>query len=214
MKLILNKSKNMPKYEHIIDEKEDFMTKMKNNEIRQELENNLNHAFRFGSSAFRFGLIPEGVSDHLPIKASLPLKNSDVTMFSWNLLAEEHLFNNFRNISGLSDLQKAFNQKLGTQEHIYNNAMHHLFAELAQFIYDKIPNESNQIIIDAALLHDFVSDSSQPSILARSGTPDSAKENIRKIEIARAKFVELVIWVRMSGTKLRKNKSYSSIIYS
>jgi hypothetical protein len=24
----------------------------------------------------------------------------------------------------------------------------------------------------------------------------------------------IVIWVRMSGTKLRKNKSYSSIIYS
>lgn len=197
MRSILKKLQKKP-----IDSQEAIKSQLRENLImpktftqkQQELEAKLNHTFRYGSSAFRFGLVPKGVSDHLPIVSQLPLRKSkEINMMSWNLLADEHLFNNFMNISGSLILQDAINEKIGEKENIYNgSSMYHLFAELAQFIYDKIPEESNEIIIDAKLLNDFIFNNSQPSRLARSRTPETAQEKARKVEKARRALTELL----------------------
>lgn len=159
---------------------------------QDNVKKSLEHAFRYGTSAFRFGLIPQGISDHLPIVSLLPLKNSEITMLSWNLLADEHLYNNFMNISGSSALQTTMNETLGPKENIYNGAMYHLFAELAQFLYEKRNQDTNDLVINAKILSEFIPNSAQPSLRARSRTPEIAQEKIKSVEKARSTLVDLL----------------------
>ena len=77
--------------DNIILNKRNLMMSHSFVEKQESLNNALTHAFRYGTSAFRFGLIPQGISDHLPIVSQLPLKDSQVSMLSWNLLADEPL---------------------------------------------------------------------------------------------------------------------------
>ena len=70
--------------------------------IREKIDEQIKSAFRYGNSAFRLGLMPQNISDHLPISAEIKFNPSDEenhTMLSWNLLADEHLYNNFMNIT-------------------------------------------------------------------------------------------------------------------
>ena len=192
MKYKLNKSYTTPISNPPVSINADSkMEKFK--KVAKELEDNLNHAFRYGSSAFRLGLIPKGVSDHLPIVMKINLGQENLQMMSWNLLADEHLFNNFMNITGSSLLETALDNQLGDAKNIYNGAMYHLFAELAQYLYPIISDENHGITIDENLLRGFVPNSAQPSRRARSRTPEVAQEKEALVELARNAVVDILL---------------------
>jgi hypothetical protein len=48
-------------------------------------------AFRYGTSLFRFGLIPSNVSDHLPIDIRANINDENHNILSWNMLSDDHL---------------------------------------------------------------------------------------------------------------------------
>ena len=121
------------------------------------LENHLaDSACRRGISAYRLGLIPQGISDHLPIKILIRQEKTTVNIISWNMLADAHLYNNFMNITGTVELLAAINKK--DKNNIYGgnegfNRLYHYFSELAQFLYDNKQNDT--ITLDCALLQTF-----------------------------------------------------------
>ncbi len=154
----------------------------------QQLEEQLNgSAFRHGTSAFRYGLIPSGYSDHLPIVLTV---NEKFSAISWNLLADDHLYNNFMNISGSQLIADLLDQHFpeGTP---YQGNLYHLFAELSQYLYTNLNN--NQIIIDQNALDGFVSLKNWPSRLARSRDPKKLGDKQKAIESARAHLVALIL---------------------
>ncbi|MDF1646053.1 MAG: hypothetical protein P1U61_03590 [Legionellaceae bacterium] len=159
--------------------------------VSTQLDKQLQHAFRYGTSAFRFGLIPQSVSDHLPITAELPLGTDSIKMLSWNLLADEHLFNNFMNISGRDYLERALLKKLEDKENnIYNKAIHHLLAEIAQYLLSS--EENGEINITRELLNHFIPNNAQPSRKAHSDIPEVAQEKTRQVEEARSCLVDIL----------------------
>lgn len=163
-------------------------------EKRLSLEEKLTHsAFRRGTSAFRLGLIPAGPSDHLPLIARIKhLEQADLTLLSWNLLADDHLYNNFMNISGirlLADILKEHYPEGNSYYDQQGNKLFYFFAELAQYLYKKQAN--NRIHITKKLLQEFISIKSQSSNLARSRDPKIAEEKIKQVESARAEIIAL-----------------------
>ena len=69
--------------------------------------------FRKGISAFRYGLVTSGISDHLPIAATADITSDTINIFSWNLLSDDHTFNSFMNVTGtrilLDDIEVPLN---------------------------------------------------------------------------------------------------------
>ncbi len=144
--------------------------------IKFLLERNLaGCAFRRGTSAHRLGLIQEGVSDHLPIKILAKNGTESTSLISWNMLADEHLYNNFMNISGTSELlaNLAPNNIYGGVEN--RNKLYYYFSELGQFLYDKQINDV--ITFDRKLLEQFNSLQKYESRLAKNRDPQKATEN-------------------------------------
>lgn len=146
-------------------------------------------AFRRGTSAFRFGLVPRGCSDHLPIQ--LTSTTHGFKAMSWNLLADVHLFNNFMNISG-SDVITRLLQKQFPAGNPYIGNIYHFFSELAQYLFDKVDG-ADTLEIDPALLKQFISLDNRPSRLARSRDPAKAAQKASSIKQARAYLMDLFI---------------------
>ena len=151
-------------------------------------------AFRHGTSAFRYGLIPQAPSDHLPISALVQSSHLSVfNLMSWNLLADAHLYNNFMNVSGSSLLKQSI-LELGkpnlycsvNQDHLY-----HFFSELGQFIYRH--KTSQHLLITEQLLRKFISLESQPSKLTRSRTAAAAAEKEILAQMSREQIVSLFL---------------------
>ncbi|MEE3003184.1 MAG: hypothetical protein VX335_02420 [Pseudomonadota bacterium] len=115
-------------------------------------------SFRKGISAFRYGLVTSGISDHLPISAKIFLNDESLNIFSWNLLSDDHTFNSFMNVTGtkllINDLRKSqHSEDIGISlskikqnyyqgltdpiELNYYDGMNikFFFSELAQFLY-------------------------------------------------------------------------------
>jgi endonuclease/exonuclease/phosphatase family metal-dependent hydrolase len=164
-------------------------------QIKTLLEANLSQtAFRRGTSAFRYGLIPQGISDHLPIYIKLNLGLSEHHLFSWNLLADVHLYNNFLNISGSQLLAQLIDAQPGFDKNSYysktENKLFYFLAELAQYLY---VHKMHLHSITPDFLRDFIHIDSQPSQLARSRNPNLVKEKIIQIETSRAEIIELFI---------------------
>ena len=138
-------------------------------------------AFRRGTSAFRLGLIPQGISDHLPIEANIKTNHGQHKLLSWNMLADTHLFNNFRNISG-SDYWRELLLKQFPEGCIYvnehSNQLFHFFAEIGQYLYSTRDNNSDReyakIIINSTILRNFIT--TQTSRLARSRDANTAEK--------------------------------------
>lgn len=152
----------------------------------------LNKPFRHGTSAFRLGLIPQAVSDHLMIKANVGSQTGNHNLLSWNLLADEHLYNNFRNITGTEAVENALTARLG-ENHIYQGQMIHLFSELAQYLYQH-KNESNgEIIVTKELLDEFISLEAQPSLRARSKDEKIAKQKQNEVLAARSTLKDILL---------------------
>ncbi len=160
------------------------------------------NASRRGTSAFRLGFIPQGPSDHLPIVATTKTaKNTPLSLVSWNLLADSHLYNNFMNVSGTKEFFRAIQKSEESSDNIYcaggtekQNKLYHYFSELAKFLYE---NQANGVInIDAKRLDEF-SDialfDKYPSHLARSRTPAIAEENKMKVMNARKKMSKILL---------------------
>lgn len=159
--------------------------------MKNLLHKKLKSAFRYGSSAFRYGLVPEGISDHLPVTTKTTIEEEEIAIMSWNLLADEHLFNNFMNVSGSNILEADLNQELGGKENnIYSGTMYHLFAEISQFL---IAQKKKEIVVEEKILKEFRQIASQPSRRALSRNPDIAKERTQKVELARNKLVEILL---------------------
>lgn len=192
MNAILNKSNQNPIKNITFDNRANAAMK-DFDKVTHELATNLKHAFRYGNSAFRFGLMPQGISDHLPIILNTSLEKTQLKMMSWNLLADEHLFNNFINISSSKLLEIMIDNKLEDIDNIYQGAMYHLFAELAQYLYPIAEKNDNQITINKSLLHGFIPNASQPSRLARSRTPEVAKQKEEQVKMAREALVDTLL---------------------
>ncbi|MFN3234573.1 MAG: endonuclease/exonuclease/phosphatase family protein [Gammaproteobacteria bacterium] len=159
---------------------------------QRTLEDRLsNSAFRHGTSAFRLGLIPESYSDHLPFEAKLSLEeNETISLISWNLLSDDHLYNNFMNISGTELLNQAIAEHFGS-ENIYSpNCMHHFFSELAQYLFSK--QQDGKITLNHFLLNTFISTSEQPSRLARSRNLENASLKQQQVERSRKEIIEIM----------------------
>jgi len=78
-------------------------------------------------------------------------------------------------------------------------------------LIDKLIGQEFEIRNNLSELHDFtiLKDSWLDKVI------NTTVDNLMGFFRRHFDFVEVyLIWVRMSGTKLRKNKSYSSIIYS
>lgn len=160
---------------------------------RQVLENQLSqNAFRFGTSAFRLGLVPQGISDHLPIAIDIaPLQ---ARMVSWNLLADVHLYNNFMNISGTLHLEAAIKAKTPGGNIYCNdrgNRLYHLFSELAEFLYAK--GKQGHITINEKTLNEFIPLDAQSSHLARSEDPQKLIQEQQELVNARKDIVEILL---------------------
>lgn len=167
------------------------MNKEKNLMAREAVSFQLENAFRYGSSAFRYGLIPEGISDHLPILSEATANEMPIRMLSWNLLADEHLFNNFMNISGSSIVEDILSDMLdGEANNIYKGAMYHFFAELSQYLYPHI--QEGELVISESLMQAFASNAAQPSHLARSRDEATAVQKTQKVERARQAFLSVL----------------------
>jgi hypothetical protein len=151
-------------------------------------------AFRRGTSAFRYGLIQSGVSDHLPFVAHV--KHSTLTelnFMSWNLLADTHLYNNFMNISGSAQLAELI-KEAHPEGNVYyqnDNKLFYFFAELARFIHKN--NAQDKIKITKELLLTFVSTEQEGSNLARSRDIQAAIEKKKQVEAARLQIVNILI---------------------
>lgn len=177
-------------------------------ENRRSLEEKLrNNAFRRGTSAFRFGLIQQGASDHLPL--SVKDTEEKLNLVSWNLLAEAHLYNNFMNISGtnflIDSLKKAYpcgNLYFNSKE----NKMFFFFAELAEFFYKNIYKQ--KIIITPQLLEKFISTKEQSSQLIGSSNPSDKKSLIEK---SRTEMVRILTQEIFSNSSSYKNEFILSI---
>ena len=146
-------------------------------------------AFRVGTSLFRLGLIPSNVSDHLPIDIHAEINNEEHQILSWNMLSDEHLFNNFMNISGIETIHDAMHDILG-DNNIYKkkHMEYHFFAELSQFLYEKKNNDQRTITIDEHVLKAFCNvDLHGTRILGRSPTDEQKKE----VVLAREAFLAL-----------------------
>lgn len=163
---------------------------------RARLEKMLTSAFRRGVSAFRFGLILSGISDHLPIEIQIQSPDSHekpINILSWNLLADEHLYQNFMNISG-SDLLLEVLLQHTDSECIYlyqGNKLYHFFAELAHYLYDQ--SHGDQITITEELLQEFTSYISQPSLLALSRDPSKIIQKQKLVEISRQNIISVFL---------------------
>jgi hypothetical protein len=149
----------------------------------------LKSSFRQGTSLFRLGLVPVSVSDHLPVEITTELHGTTHAMFSWNMLSDEHLFNNFMNISGLKIIHDKMNQLL-EKGNIYTikSMEYHFFAELAQFLYTRKNTSEKIITIDEVLLKEFCNLESQGTRLFGRAISDEQKE---QIQLARNAFLAL-----------------------
>lgn len=160
----------------------------------QRLEDKLfASAFRRGISAFRYGLIPLGYSDHLPIQARVQAPRiGSIDAISWNLLADDHLYNNFMNISGTQHLFEALGSP-NSPTNLYGgspsaNRLYHFFSELGQFLYER--QIDNHLQIKASLLDDFLVQ--QPSLLARSRDPEKMAALQSACHSSRQAIIELL----------------------
>lgn len=159
---------------------------------------NIFRTFGFGASAFRYGLVPEAISDHLPITTSASIGNDDIKLMSWNLLADVHLYNNFMNILGTKILEDDLMNSIRGQDFIYQDRMHHLFSELAQFLYQKSYKINSSDVsglyldITTDLLKGFICLDKYSSRLTRSIDPGRAKEKSQSVLLARSKLIEIL----------------------
>ena len=165
-------------------------------ERAEKLETQLSEsAFRRGTSAFRLGLVPMGISDHLPIEITLrSSQGQSLSMISWNLLSDDHLYNNFMNISGGKLLLKAKRQKMPAGCCYADNGrdqMKHFFSEIAQYLYAQ--QIRGLITVNREVLQKFISLNSQPSRLARSRSSDKLAEKRRHVESSRAHLVAMLL---------------------
>ena len=165
----------------------------------------LNHAlfenaFRNGASAFRFGLTPRGASDHLPITANIETGDkTKLSLISWNLLADDHLYNNFMNITGTKELFSAIQEV--SNDNIYcangnkpQNKLYHYFSELAHFLYEN--KTDSTINFNEELLRKFNDITFfylYPSRLARSRTKEVEEKNKIAVINSRQKISEILL---------------------
>lgn len=157
-------------------------------DVRKQLNKLLTEsATRYGSSAFRLGLVTSGVSDHLPIQIQADMAGRKLRLISWNMLADQHLYNNLMNVSGAKLLNKYINEKgIGVA---YQNKMHHFFSELAQYLMKQVVG--GEVVITKAILGQFVSLAVQNSLLARSKDPVVAEQRRQAVIKARKELMAI-----------------------
>ena len=183
----------------ILDALKQLMFRLRQEEIEHKLSQS---AFRRGISAFRHGLMPAGISDHLPVSVTFNLEAEPVSMMSWNLLADCHLYNNFLNISGSELLKKRIADGGNVYFSAEKNNLHHFFSELAEFYSKKKSFSLDELAW-------FVSLDNQPSKLARSRDPEKALLKQDEVRVSRQQIVEMI-----SGDAALKHEFGLSIEHS
>lgn len=158
---------------------------------RQQLEARLTQsAFRRGTSAFRLGLIPQGVSDHLPIAANISTSQQSIKLVSWNLLADQHLYNNFMNISGSQLLVDAL-LTVEPKSPYNHRSIYHFFIELSRYLHAKC--QRGKIVVDEATLNSFIEDPAATSILMRARSEECPRQKKASVIEAREKLIAIML---------------------
>lgn len=154
------------------------------------MEHSLN---RNNANTFRLGLVLNGISDHFPIQVTAKFSNNQsYSIISWNLLADIHLYNDFKDISESHLFEKTIS-KLPEDNIYFNkraNNLFYFFSEISQYLYGKCVK--NTIIISRRLLDDFVSLDHQFSKLCLSTNQVIAKEKRQQIEKSRKLIIEFI----------------------
>lgn len=182
----------------------------KKSEIKRILTSHLDRsAYRKGASAYMYGGLRGGVSDHLPVKFDIKPENfsENISAVTWNMLSDAHLWNNFMNITG-SELIKS---QL-PEGNIYkeSNNLYHFFCEISQYLYNKLDFNQDSVILSDILRQDFdkkiidlikkLGSSNtldlQSSMLARSR--DTSKEELKqsKVKKSRSEIINKFMEVR------------------
>ncbi len=198
----INKSKNYEPSRFVSDNKKEPLKAAKKYATTYDFLNRalFENASRRGTSAFRFGLIPQGISDHLPILANIETtKKTTFSLVSWNLLADVHLYNNFMNVTGIKEffcaIQEVSNNNiycLNGSEH--QNKLYHYFSELAHFLYEN--KAAAPIEFNKKLLEEFSETTSldlYPSHLVRSRSPEAEEKNKIAVITSRKKMSEILL---------------------
>lgn len=146
-------------------------------------------AFRRGSSAFRLGLMPLGVSDHLPILARVG-QFKPYELLSWNVLADQHLYNNFMNVSGAEYLAEALLSQYAESPYT-EHSIYHFFVEIARYLYQR--QVSGKITIDEVALQGFIESEQAPSLLARSRDAATATQKAAAVKRARQHLIDILL---------------------
>ncbi|MGC1183264.1 hypothetical protein [Legionella sp.] len=82
---------------------------------------------REDANTFRFGLVLNGISNHFPIQITAKCSNNQsYSVFSWNLLADVHLYNDFKDISESHFFEETI-LKLSTDNIYFNERANDLF---------------------------------------------------------------------------------------
>lgn len=170
---------------------------MKNRQqVADMLEQHLqNHAMRRGTAAFRRGLINTGVSDHLPIQSIITTaRNQSINLLSWNMLADEHLYNNFRNVNGTREMIACMKKQF-PHGHAYHdgktNNMRKLFIDLSRYLAKQ--SRQSQVHVDERVLRSFISCDNAPSDAVTAENPQQRARQIAEVERARRAAVDILL---------------------
>lgn len=153
----------------------------------------MNKSFKRGLSAFRLSMVLNGISDHFPIQIKAKCSGSaSYSIFSWNLLADVHLYNIFKDISGIHFFEETILKS--STDNIYcnqlSNRLTNFFSEIGHYLYTKCVE--NTIIVNNQLLDDFISTDHQVSRLSWSEDPELEKEKKQQVEASRKLIVEFI----------------------
>lgn len=136
----------------------------------QSLDKKLNAAFRQGLNVDVQGLFREAPSDHMPISIKFSDNNEKINMASWNMLADVHLGNYYRNVKIFEILE---NDASIPKENAFKQRGHWLLSYIAQALL----KQGNEIIIQESELEQLI----EQIDLSKERSPAKAKDDARRI---------------------------------
>ncbi|MGD9591293.1 MAG: hypothetical protein AB7V32_02100 [Candidatus Berkiella sp.] len=139
--------------------------------IHSELEVLFNNPFRYGLNVNVQGLFREAASDHLPISITYhKTSDNNIAMLSWNLLADIHLGNYYRNVKIFDSIEKDENIE---NENVFKHRAHWLLSYLAEALL----KQGQDVVINEDVFDEII----EIIDFSQERNPQKAKQDARKI---------------------------------
>ncbi|MBS0285735.1 MAG: hypothetical protein JSR17_00040 [Proteobacteria bacterium] len=136
-----------------------------------DLEYLLNNAFRYGLNVDIQGLFREAASDHLPISIAYNTPDGNkLALASWNLLADVHLGNYYRNVKIFDIIENDPNIK---NDNSFKRRAHWLLSYLAE----KLIKQGKDVVIDEDEIDNLLASID----FSKERNPEKAKSDARNI---------------------------------